>query len=131
MAKIADFRDERNFPAFISCPHDKSINLDYFNVVANYLYPKRHWCLLAEIVEAGCLLRPRMIVKDTSGTAFPIAFHLPNNIKPQAWEDFCPGLSVAVLYPQQHGFKGLRMGIIQEIADGIQVGALYPNAKET
>ena len=129
MSKIADFRNERNFPTLISCPHEDSINLDYFNVIADCLYPKRHWCLFAEIVEAGCSLRPRMIVRDTAGTAFPIAFHLPNNTKPRAWEDFQPGISVAILYPLQHGCKGCTMEIIQEMADGIQVDTLHDDAK--
>ena len=132
MSRIANLRDERNFPIFISCPHDKSIELDYFKLIGNCLWPKRHWCLLAEIVETSCFFRPRLLVTDKSGTTLPIAFHLQNNLTPQAWQDFRPGLSVAVLYPQQHVFQDSTVGIKQEMPDGVQVGgSAPPTPKET
>lgn len=96
------------------CPDENDIALDFYAPVNHILRPKRHWCLPAEItdVEYYCI-RMRLVTKDKSGEKFPIAFYLDEDGAELGWSRFPMGRTIAILYPHQHGFLDLTVGIRQ------------------
>lgn len=120
MALSVDFRDEQFFPTFDSCPDDNDLALDYYVPEGGFLRPRRHWCLLAEITDVAYFIRLRLVVRDKSGGQFPVAFYLDND------EVFNPSLyqignKIAVLYPHQHGFLDMTVGLRLETMKHIHV----------
>lgn len=120
MSEYTNFRDGRFFPTFRLCPDEDDIALDFYVPGGHFLKPKFHWCLLAEITHVEDFLRLRLIVKDKSGTQFPIAFHLETDEDPEPHR-FRVGDTIAILYPHQHSFLDMTVGIRQEVASGVKV----------
>ncbi|MCJ1245426.1 hypothetical protein MMC30_002630 [Trapelia coarctata] len=122
MPAIADLRNETLFPNFGSCPSEYDVDLGYYHTLDGlYWIPTRHWCLLAEIVEAFIFIRLRLVAKDKDGHKFVIAFYLEPDDTGLRPSDFREGHTVAILYPHQHGFLDLTEGIRQEDIKRIQV----------
>ncbi|KAI9768645.1 MAG: hypothetical protein M1839_004005 [Geoglossum umbratile] len=126
MATHVNLRDERIFPAFLRCPHESSINPEFFRRAGGFLFqPRRHWCLLAEITEVAYFIRLRLSVADKSGVVFPIAFHLDGGDEDLDLDSFREGHTIAILYARQHDFLDLTLGIRQEFRGGVKVGTKY------
>ena len=124
MSKCANLRDERTFPTFKSCPDDSDIDLNLYTTADGFSFrPKRHWCLLAEITGVSYIIRPRLTAKDNSGVEFPIAFYLEGDSTALDLSSLRKGYTIAILYPQQHGFLDQTVGIRQEEIGGFKVSA--------
>ena len=123
MAFPMDLRNDRAFPTFDSCPDEDDVDLGYYASEGEFYFrPRRHWCLLGEIVRVEHFLRLRLSIRDKSGQEFPIAFHFDNGdldrLDPSRYRT---GHTIAVLYPHRHGFLDLTVGIRQEKIDTVQV----------
>jgi hypothetical protein len=112
MATIADLRDSRIFPDFKTCPQENEMDLDFYTFQHGYmLVPKRHWCLLAEIVDVGYFIRLRLIVKDKSGHEFPVAFYTDDKMGGFDVALLKKGHTIMILYAHQHYFLDFTIGI--------------------
>jgi hypothetical protein len=121
MVPPVDLRTDRAFPTFLLCSDDNSIDLDYYATNdGSYYHPKRRWCLLAEIIEVEIFIRPRLTVRDRSGKQFIVAFYLDNDVEFDR-SMYRIGHTIAVLYPHQHHFLDLSVGIRQENLESVQV----------
>ena len=121
MSGYQALQDPLAFPGFLSCPAEEDIDLQYYSSGDGYYFkPSRHWCLLAEIVDAVHFLRLRLNVRDRLGHVFPINFHLEGSEEPKV-EQYITGHTIAILYPHQHGFLDMSTGIRQESMQSIQV----------
>lgn len=122
MSTIASLRTDPAFPSFQSCPDENDIDMGYYDTPDDLRwFPTRHWCLLAEIIEVSTFIRLRLQVKDKDGHEFLIAFYLEPDNTGLHPSDFHQGHTVAILYPHQHGFLDLSVGIRQEEITRVQV----------
>jgi hypothetical protein len=104
------------FPTFPLCPDENDISIDFYTPINYILRPKRHWCFLAEITYVEYIFRLRLFTKDKSGVEFPIAFYLDEAYTEPDLNLFQVGRTISILYPHQHGFLDLTVGIRQEEA---------------
>ncbi|KAG8528324.1 uncharacterized protein KY384_007242 [Bacidia gigantensis] len=114
-------QDAVAFPDFQSCPDEYTIDFQHYKTSdGSNFTPSRHWCLLAEIAQVEFFVRLRLTLRDKSGHHFPLAFYGEDteNVNPA---DYRVGYTVAILYPQQHGFLDMTVGIRQEYMKSIQV----------
>ena len=65
-------------------------------------------------------IRLRLFVRDKSGYEFPVAFH-PEGDEEPTLDQYRKGHTIAILYPHQHGFMDMTIGIRQENMHNIQV----------
>lgn len=116
--QYADFRDGVMFPAFGALPEENGIGLGFFQSNDEFLYescrPRKHWCFLAEIVEIERFLRLKLIVKDKAGRKSHVVFHTDGRGDELALSGVREGVTVAILYPEQHGFFDMSVGIRHE-----------------
>jgi hypothetical protein len=127
MAPSVNLRDQPSFPTFGSCPDENELNLGYFGSEDGFLYrPRRHWCLLAEIIDIFLFFRLRLSVRDKAGREFPVHFYLDGNeqVDPRL---FRVGNTIAVLYPQKHLFLDMTVGLRLESMKTIQVSTGWAN----
>ncbi|KAH7042190.1 hypothetical protein B0J12DRAFT_673969 [Macrophomina phaseolina] len=118
---FADLRNDLLFPDFSNCPHENDISLDFYTSTNGFMWtPKHHWCILAEITEVSYFVRLRLLVRDRSGAEFPVAFYLEDESLSVDYGSFQKGHTVAILYPHQHGFLDLTVGIRQEVMSAIK-----------
>lgn len=102
MPNYISLRDENAFPKFVDLPDDTGI---YGGM------RKKHWCMIAEIVDMDALVRFVLHVKDKAGTIFKVAFYTDGRGFECKTADVKPGYTVAILYPYQHEFLDLSFGI--------------------
>lgn len=102
MPNYISLRDENAFPKFVDLPDDTGI----------YGMPKKHWCMVADIVDMDALIRLVLHVKDKAGTRFKVAFYTDGRGFEWKTADVKPGHTVAILYPYRrqfldssHGFR--------------------------
>jgi len=121
MAFSVNLRDQHSFPTFASCPDENGLNLGYFGSEDGFLYrARRHWCLLAEITDVLFFFRLRLSVRDKAGREFPVHFYLDDNEQVDL-RQFRVGSTIAVLYPQQHFFLDMTVGLRLESMKIVQV----------
>jgi hypothetical protein len=114
--------DERYFPTFDECPNENYPDMGFYTLKSGcFLIPTRHWCLLAEITEVEYIFRLRLWVKDRSEKEFPIAFYIEDNERFLNLNRFQKGMTVAILYAEQHSFLDMTVGIRQESTNTIEV----------
>jgi hypothetical protein len=140
MGDLANLRNERTFPLFADCP-EREVNLDFYDVIdGDFLKPKRHWCLLAEITEIETSLRITAVIRDKAGVELPMFVFVhgrhgdiwsrPEDLN-QIKEHFRVGHCVALLYPHRQDFLGGVVGIRYEVESWAKVSAeRCPRAKE-
>lgn len=127
MSQLADLRDQEAFPAFSSLPMEHDIDLKFFVSPDGFSYhPRRHWCLLAEIVEVEHIFRVRLLAKDRAGHVIPIAFYTDGSGREVPSSQLRKGYTVAILYAEQHGFLDLSNGVRHEDAKFLKVSWLGP-----
>jgi len=121
MSAVVDLRGNRAFPEFSTCP-DAGEERDY-RVTPNGLqdFPGRHWCLLAQIVEAENFIRLRLVAKDKTGHEIVIAFYPPASDPGVDPKRFKVGHTIAILYPYRHEFLDRTKGIRIENSKHAQV----------
>ncbi|KAL4901263.1 hypothetical protein BDW74DRAFT_181841 [Aspergillus multicolor] len=83
-------RNRATFPAFSALPHKWGADMDYYDGSGR---PRRHWCLLAEIVDFDFLTRLHLEIRDVDGMKIQ------------------KGYTVAILYAQRHSFEFDSSGI--------------------
>ncbi|KAI9163965.1 SET domain-containing protein [Paramyrothecium foliicola] len=112
-SKYADLRDESMFPSFESLPWENDLDLDYYNTHDGITYsPTKHWCLLAEIVDIEEFIRLRLLVRDKAGHEVIVAFYTDGRgTELRSQSPLKRGHTIAILYPQQHGFLDMTIGI--------------------
>lgn len=117
------------FVTFEELPHENDINLDFYRTSDGWFYsPRRHWCLLAEIVRVDTFLRLRLNVRDRNGAQFQIAIHTEGRGTEYSQHLLIPGNTFAILYAHRHAFLDLTMGIRQEEKQTLQVFDCRKNA---
>lgn len=115
---------ETLFLTFDELPHDDDIDLRFYRTSNGFCYsPRRHWCLLAEIMSVETFMRLRLIVRDRDGTQFQIAVHTDDRGSEYPTNMLVPGHTVAILYAHQHGFLDFTTGIRQEEKQTLRVCA--------
>ena len=121
-SKMTSPTDPRYFPSFDECPHELVPNFEFYAVErGNFLQPKRHWCLLAEIVDVEIFIRLRLWVKDRTENVFPISFYIEDDSRKLDLSRFQKGRTVAILHAEQHNFLDMTVGIRQESSRTIEV----------
>ncbi|KAJ4269774.1 hypothetical protein NW762_001442 [Fusarium torreyae] len=138
---ITDLRNELDFPCFEDLPPGRVLGIDPFQ-------PNEHWAFLGEIVHIDALWRVRLTVKDKAGHRLPIAFYTDDRGREIAPSMLRVGYTVAILYPEQHGFLDSSVGIRHEdqkllkvfpvsldnlmlLSDKMQVYAMLADGKRT
>ncbi|KAI0886490.1 uncharacterized protein GGS22DRAFT_114170 [Annulohypoxylon maeteangense] len=123
--KPQSFKDRDYFPSFRNCPGEYSWD-DRYLALLDPLNPdsalgnKKHWCLLAEIIEDDTLIHPRIVAKDHDGTNFVVAFYPDNpDDMPRLMKDFKVGNTIAIFYPLVHVFPDRTLGIRVEESDEV------------
>jgi hypothetical protein len=115
---------ETQFLTFDELPHDDDIDLRFYHSSnGSYYSPRRHWCLLAEILSVETFLRLRLMVRDKDGVEFQIALHTDDRGSEVPSNLLVPGYTVAILYAHQHGFLDFTAGIRQEEKQTLRVCA--------
>lgn len=130
MSDLTNLRNERTFPTFADCP-EREVNLDFYHVIdSNFLKPKRHWCLLAEITEIETSLRVKLMIRDKAGVELPMFVFVEGSygdiwIRPgdshRNKEHFRVGHCVAILYPHRQDFLGGMVGIQHDVESWAKV----------
>lgn len=98
------------------------ISLDFYDVIhGDFLKPKRHWRLLAEITEIQKSLQITLMIRDKAGVQLPMFVSVdarPGDIwtRPDR-----VGHRVAMLYPHQQDFPGGVVGIRHEVESWVKV----------
>ncbi|WZH45890.1 SET domain-containing protein [Fusarium acuminatum] len=109
------FRSQVTFPSFLQLPNEIVIDDGFFESRDGVNYrPRRHWCLLAEIVDFAKLVRLQMEIKDATGKTIPLFFYTDGRGSEIAPSQICKGYTIAVLYAQQHAFAFSEPGIRHE-----------------
>lgn len=73
--QLANLRNRAPFLSFAGLPHENDIDPYFYDSgdMGNSR-PRRHWCLLGEIVKSLTLARLHMQIKDIDGQEFPLFF---------------------------------------------------------
>jgi hypothetical protein len=112
------------FSTFDELPHDDDVDLRFHYSSNEFYYsPRRHWCLLAEILSVETLLRLRLMVRDKNGVQFQIAVHTDDRGSEVSSNLLPPGYIVAIMYAHQHRFLDFTEGIRQEEKQTLRVCA--------
>jgi hypothetical protein len=121
-SEFANLRDNTYFPAFEDLPGENNLDLDYYESQDGFQYtPQKHWCFFAEVVEIYRFLRLRLQVRDKVGREVPVSFYTNDRGMEPSISHVRPGNTVAILYPHQHPFLDLSVGIRQEDITTIKV----------
>ena len=108
-------------------PEDEYPSLEYYNDDGGYCTPKRHWCLVAEIVENHTFMRHRqhLILRTRlSLDRFQLVFYLdkePASTDSFNYDQLKVGNTICVLYAERKRFLDGTQGIRQESADCVHV----------
>ena len=86
--------------------------------------PRRHWCLLAEIVDFTLLFRLQIEINDIDGSKVPLFFYTDGRGSELAPAQVQREYTVAILYAQRHAFKFDKPGIRHEDPRMIKVSTL-------
>lgn len=113
--QYADLRDDSIFPPFHGLPDENYVDLDFFDTQDGSLYsPRKHWCFLAEIIEVGFLFRLQLAVEDKAGRKTQVLFYTDQRGRELGPSLVRQGFTVAILYPEHHGFLDMTTGIRHE-----------------
>jgi len=139
MPGLPDLRDCNFFPPLSLLPHDnglpeseyytlsasRSIYRDLFMPNDNYttLQRRKHWCLLAEIVELNFWpFRPMYKVKDITGQTFLAAFHFDDRtLFPNVEKEATVGSTICVMYAEFHYFADGQIGVRLEEPSSVKI----------
>eukprot|EP00961_Rhodomonas_salina_P098211 1321655-Rhodomonas_salina.2 len=114
-----------NFPSFADLPDENDIDLDYYSEDdTGYCFrPCRHWCYVAEIVEAWKDVRYRIHTKTRFEESVLINFHLDDAIRPTffEWDRLRSGHTICILYANARTFMDGNRGIRQEYSRNAMV----------
>lgn len=121
--QYADLRDDATFPSFEGLPDEHGLDLEFFESEDGYSYhPRKHWCFLAEIVAIDDFLRLKFLVKDKAGERTQVIFYTDSRGRELDTSLLREGFTVAILYPEQHGFLDMSVGIRHEQPRLLKVG---------
>ena len=121
--QFCSLRRSQTFPDFPSLPGEKDIDLEYWEYSQGIVnQPRKHWCLLAEVVSVVHFHRLRLVVKDKSGNTLPIVFHTDRHPRHLTLPSVQEGHTVAVLYAERHGLLDMTVGIRHEERGFLHVG---------
>jgi hypothetical protein len=120
--QFADLRDRSVFPSFSELPDENDLSLEYYELVdGNTLRPRRHWCLLGEIVDVGADIRLRFTVRDMDGEEVNVAFHTAMRGMELGAGEVRVGYTVGIAHAERHVFAFSPPGIRQEDPSTVKV----------
>ena len=123
-----DLRNRSTFPGFNDLPHENHIDPEFYASVNDSSYrPRRHWLLLAEIVDIGTLLRLQMDIKDVDGMTVPLFFYTEGRGRELEPSLVRKGHTVAILYAEVHAFAFSEPGVRLEEATNTKVALQFPS----
>lgn len=121
----ANLRNDVTFPSFDALPEENGLDLRFFESEDGYSYhPRKHWCFLAEIVSIEIFMRLRFYIEDKTKRKTSVSFYTDDRgreLKPSVLKE---GYTVAILYPEQHGFLDMTVGIRHENRSLLKVSLL-------
>lgn len=109
-----------NFPSFRDLPDANDLDTRYYaedHDETGIWCPVRHWCLVGEIHDVTCFVRPRASIRTKFGENVQVHFYLESGEgKPPFfdWSELKPGHTMCILYPYIHNFMDMTRGIRQE-----------------
>jgi hypothetical protein len=115
----ANIRNRATFPGFMDLPGENVVDLDFYE--SSDMTPRRHWCLLAGIVNVTSLLRLQMEINDVDGKKVPLFFYTDGRGNELAPKQVKKGYTVAILYARRHAFQFEEPGIRHEDPGMIKV----------
>jgi len=139
MPGLPDLRDRIFFPPLSRLPHDTRfsqseceyydlsvippMNGTFLSTPDMTLRPRRHWCLLAEIVELDFWpFRPMYKVKDVTGQIFLAAFHFDDRaLFPKVAKKAVLGSTICVMYASFHYFADGQVGVRLEEPRNVKI----------
>lgn len=111
------------FPSFKRLTVEDDPSLEYFDDSGSVWYPRRHWCLVAEIVANRTFMRPEVALKTRHSSApFKLIFY--HEREPHngfSFDQLKPGHTLCVLYAERKTLMDLTEGIRQESVDTVWV----------
>lgn len=117
--------NSEHFPAFRDIPGDHEFNDRYYIELGDSgaTYKKR-WCLIGEITQADAFPRPRLVVRDRTGTSFVVALYLDRSVNAtRILSKFKKGYTVAIMTALGHYFLDGSAGCRIEDEEDITVSA--------
>ncbi|KAI8624396.1 hypothetical protein F5Y19DRAFT_318158 [Xylariaceae sp. FL1651] len=119
---IQSWEDRDYFVTFRDIPGDHVDDDRYYEDMAGGLTYKKHWCLLAEIIQADTIIRPRLVCRDAVGREFVVAFYPDNqDDMPRLLAGFKVGNTIAIFYALGHAFLDGSVGVRVEDADEVVI----------
>ncbi|KAI6083301.1 hypothetical protein F4821DRAFT_245100 [Hypoxylon rubiginosum] len=119
--KPQSFKDHEFFLPFHDCPVENVIDSRYNNPRHPGIN-RKHWCLLGDIIQADIFLRPWIVAKDHLGQPFVVAFYSDDEKDmSRILKNFKIGNTIALFYPQQHGFLDGTTGVRVEESDKVLI----------
>lgn len=98
------------------------MDLGFFKSDDGFFYhPRKHWCFLGQITDMDEFLRLRFVVEDKAGTKIPFVFYTDSRGRELNPSQVRRGFTVACLYPGQHGFLDMTVGIRHEASRFLKV----------
>lgn len=111
----ANLRNDATFPSFDALPEENGLDLRFFESDDGYSYhPRKHWCFLAEIVGIEMFMRLRLDIEDKTKQKTSVLFYTEDRGRELRPSTLKEGYTVAIIYPEQHGFLDMTVGIRHE-----------------
>ena len=115
LGQLTNLRSRATFPGFIDLPDENDVDPDFYERSDIVTYrPRRHWCLLGEIMDFSTLHHLEMETMDVDGRKFPLHFYTDGLGSELAPAQVRSGYTVAILYAKRHVFKFGAPGIRHE-----------------
>jgi hypothetical protein len=104
MAKYANLRDRVSFPKVLDLPHYQSYDPEHYkHVSGQVIEPRRHWCLLAEILKVYKGFPLTLMARSPyNQEAFDIVFRTHDSGASFVTLDLKKGRTVAIMYARKH-----------------------------
>ena len=103
------------FLGFTDLPAENIVDLHFYgSSVIGTCQPRRHWCVLGEIVNFVTLLRLQMEIKELNDNKIPLFFYTDGRGSELAPSRVRKGYTIAILYAERHAFMFSEPGIRHE-----------------
>lgn len=104
MAKYANLRDRVSFPKVLDLPDYQLYDPEHYkHVSCQVIEPRRHWCLLAEIVKINEGFPLKLMASSLyNQVPFHIVFHTHDLGALFVTTDLKDGRTVAIMYARKH-----------------------------
>ncbi|PLB49277.1 hypothetical protein P170DRAFT_509858 [Aspergillus steynii IBT 23096] len=123
----ANLRDNKICPRFNALPSAEDLDLRYYAEGEVGYAPKKHWCLLVEIVAIERFTRVLLRARDKNNTPVVVAFYTDDKGRTLDTPALKVGNTVAIMYAARHFFLDGSLGVRVEEGEMVKV---FPTSLE-